>query len=283
MDLNIAFSQSTQPLTLTSTDDSLEDGFTLFCAIATTTCEAFEDVPLEIKESGSHSSTKLSRPTKSNSEQVEPLIKRSRTVSAQPTKRLRLDIGGSQAVAVVRSSNIAIARTSQAGQEPALPSLQQAYDNSQPRLEGGGGTMEDPSDAPFPPLTQSRMTQQEVLDMSGLGDLQMDDLVDELDRAEEEEEMNGLILGGIDPINGISDLPDLGGGGEDERMFRPDLTVFEEKDFTQPQPPASASDKLEGLEDLNPDEYDEMPPSQREPIAREVRRLLAPGRILMSS
>ncbi|WWC73450.1 uncharacterized protein I206_107420 [Kwoniella pini CBS 10737] len=58
--LNVSFSEPGQPLTLTSLDTEFKD-FTIFCAIATTACEAFKDIrspSIEIKRSSSDGSTR---------------------------------------------------------------------------------------------------------------------------------------------------------------------------------------------------------------------------------
>ncbi|WVF68677.1 hypothetical protein IAT40_003449 [Kwoniella sp. CBS 6097] len=104
--LNISFSEPGQPLTLTSLESEFED-FSIFCAIATTVCEAFIDVrgpgpQIDIKRSSSGlaRSRNASQATSngagtgdSNSRAESPAFKRrSSEVSSQSRKRSTLSL-----------------------------------------------------------------------------------------------------------------------------------------------------------------------------------------------
>lgn len=154
----------------------------------------------------------------------------------------------------------------------------------------GAGPSNDVDDPPFPPLTQTQkvfMTQKEALDMSGYGDLDADDLMGALDDAEEEEEMEGLDLGGIEP--GKEDEVDEKGadGGEGDqtdggRLFVPDQGIL---DGTPPDdPPQDEPGDIEAEPPFDPraapddelmeDDDVELPASQRAPSDQAVNRRL---------
>ncbi|WVQ96212.1 hypothetical protein IAU59_003316 [Kwoniella sp. CBS 9459] len=102
--LNISFSEPGQPLTLTSLDKEFED-FSIFCAIATTICEAFTDVrgagpQMEIKRSSSSLARSRNPSQASNTgtgrgdgRAESPAIKRrSSEISSQSRKRSTLSL-----------------------------------------------------------------------------------------------------------------------------------------------------------------------------------------------
>ena len=279
--LTIAFSEATQPLTLTSTDDNAEDGFTIFCAIATTTSDAFADV----RHTASNSVSAVGpdrKVTRTPSAVDQPTgSRRNRPSSEQPRKRPSLDFGGNLPAAVVVNSAPAIPRTGRMQEPLFLPSADKESDSQAP----DAGPSDYGETVPFPPLSQKiRMSQKEVMEASGLGDLGSDELFNELDDAEEEEERLGIGMGGIDTTGGdeegtASRTFPLGETGA-ESMIQRDLPTLDH-DAVDEDP---LEERLGVTEDneLEADDTQELPPSQSEPNHREVCRINHPERVLMT-
>jgi len=320
--LTIAFSEATQPLTLTSTEETSEDGFAIFCAIATTTSDAFDPPRCKVQiRSGSSSERKVTR-SLSESDGNGP----KRQMSEQPKKKTRLDFGGSQRAAVVVNSapattsnggrdlrfflpsgrwNVAGSQTREAGPsgnqtedagpsgsqvEGAGPSWNQTEGAGQrgSQTEGAGPSMSQ-SDIPFPPKSQRfRMTQQEMLDLSGFQGVRPEDLVDEMDYAEEEEERQGIGIDGSQR-EGDENRPPVEMSQGESRLFEPDLTILvaDERDvprMERSEEPmqderARAVDEESGLDDWE----ELMPLTQASADEREVSLLSQSLRVFIAS
>ena len=186
----IAYSEATQPLTLTSISESPDsvnstDDFEIFCAIATTTCEAFASVPTLTASGSDRKPTRTpseSRAGPSRSDDTDltrdddqpgpnrvngttpsresPMMgdtdpSRARSMSVNPKgKRARLDMttqeGSSRRVTVIMGSSQAVKED---GDEPPSQSSQRV-----------------------------QMTQKELLEFSGLGDMEgLEEMMDEDD------------------------------------------------------------------------------------------------------
>ena len=270
--LAIAFSEATQPLTLTSNDDNAEDGFTIFCAIATTTSDAFADV----RDTSSNSISALGpdrKVTRAPSTSDQPTsIRRNRPSSEQPRKRASLDFGGKLPAAMVVTSAPDIARTSRAQEPLFLPGADEVSDlqahDAGPSIDGESRV--------FPPLSQKvRMSQKEVMEASGLGDLGSDELLNELDDAEEEEERQGIGMGGIDTIGGheegnVNQTSQRRETGE-ERVSHQNLQGIDED--VVDDVPLEERLRVTEEDEFEPDDTQELPPSQSQPNRREVCRL----------
>ncbi|ORX37984.1 Rad9-domain-containing protein [Kockovaella imperatae] len=180
--LNIAFSEASQPVTLNSafSDDQGSQGdFSIFCAIATTTCEAFKDVATSGTDGDRKPSTTPSQPPARTSSSASGLEmghsrgvngtatdapSRSNSVSQQKTKRSRLEMSSGQ-----RAEDVSVVFNSM--RDPM------SFQRDGDRDQSGGSQL--------PGSQRVVMSQQELLEISGLGD--MDTLAQELDQAEDED------------------------------------------------------------------------------------------------
>jgi len=305
--MTIAYSEATQPLTLTSNDDTSEFGFTVFCAIATTTSTAFDDDVPPKPGSGSDRKPAASRSTRGTAS-----AKRSESVSGQPsqnrsepTKKPRLSLGpdahkqssvvysapgttrlreslllpsesqdesGSQTSQSYEASRGQRGETgSQAGRDRSNSQLERTPGS---QTEGAGPSKcSEEADPPLPRTSQRiTMTQQEIMALSGMGDMNTEDLFTALDDAEEDDEMQGIKY----------DSP--GRGGDEEniplqasetvgRVSEPDLSIFDQR--KQQSPTSEIRDDTvdeEGEaaqeEVFEPDASEEMPSTQKS--GREV-------------
>lgn len=175
MDLDIFFSEATQPLTITSKffggdrHGNEAELFNIFCAIATSSCEAFTTVTASASANGRQA--KRSESVRNGGQPSAPGSARSRSIqassrgSARPRPSLSLSARpGSQAPNPNAMVTVVAAAPSQALSQ-ALP---QAEDK-------------EPLFQPAPSQQSVRMTQQEVLDMAGVGDLDLEALMDDAD------------------------------------------------------------------------------------------------------
>ncbi|WWD20083.1 hypothetical protein CI109_104557 [Kwoniella shandongensis] len=219
--LNVSFSSATQPLTLTSLMEELEE-FSIFCAIATTSCEAFTDVrqsSVDIKRSRS-TDTPLrggdgpqppgSGAGRSRRGSEVPSQRRSRSSLSFSTGEQEggamatVHISGGSLAAMASSSAPVRALPSNSGQPRQISAMVDQTGNEDEARGASPGRDTSPvkeglffptsqpnhsQGSPPPELpanTQTiRMTQEEVLAAAGLGDIDLDE---ELENAEEEDE-----------------------------------------------------------------------------------------------
>jgi len=226
--LAIAYSVPAQPLTITSAPDDDEQNdasdlkYEVFCAIATTPCEAFADV-VERKPSTSAAGSSVARGSASVSNshstpQVNASGKRKRTTLSMSSERA----GGY--VTVIRNSVVEDTTSGEGDTEPLFLSNSQEAPGSQ--MNGS---------------QRIRMSQQEALEMAGLGDMDEDELMgaieagEDEDMQEEEERERRQILaaqGGAEldgTLAGISSIRGGPGRGEAEISgldFEPDSDIF---------------------------------------------------------
>lgn len=167
MDLDIMFSESTQPLTMSSSYIGLDrysnetQLFTISCIIATTTCETFASVPVAAPANGSRDQRSASVTVKTDPSQV-------------PGSRRR---DGFRSASRPRAS---LSMTAQPNtRAPSMVTV----------VGGGEGLLSqsrinEPLFMPGPSQGSVRMSQAEVLEMAGVTE---DDLTALLDDAEEDE------------------------------------------------------------------------------------------------
>ncbi|ORY34976.1 Rad9-domain-containing protein [Naematelia encephala] len=287
--LTIAFSRPTQPLTLTYNpqidEEGSEDAFSIFCAIATTSCDAFDAIKegSEAKPTRSTSITSdtASRPRASASEQPRKRARLSMAPASQPTRVM----SQREQVNVVVNSAPARVNAAEDHQREGLflPGASQGAPASQ---------QQEDETMLFPQTTQSRrMTQQEVLEVSGLGELDAAELLDEMDDLQDEEEREEMRLRGENEDNAADEnIPPqqvLSGvrhesatvfqeGVSDELHFEPDYTIFnnlqgaEQDDTSAPvtaqgdiSAPGAPIQQTEQLEDeIDEDDTLDLPPTQ---------------------
>lgn len=213
--LMVAFSEPTQPLTLTSeTYDDLErEPFEIFCAIATTTCDQFtsvrtaSDPPANGTRSGStpaaSSSRGLSRERSttalgdSNEGEGDGRNVRRRSNSERPATGSRARLSMSNRPTHI-SNSVPTTTTEQTKSRTT---------SNDPRANGGGqqreplflpaGSQNDPShetdaqaEAGPSHSQQPRLSQAEVEAMSGLGDL--DEMMEAMDDEQHQEELEEI-------------------------------------------------------------------------------------------
>lgn len=257
----MAFSEAGQPLTITNLENELEY-IQLFCAIATRECYAFADTTLPGQDSSARTRTAQ--------------IPKSRAATAQQPEASNAAIPSSKQRSEERSQRKGPSRltlTAQPTDEGKLVTVylpeirhtqkqlsQRTSDHIHPRAEGAASASpssrrgdQEPLFLPqsqdagspetLPPQSQRhatqsgvRMTQREVLEYAGLGDVNMDELGEELDFEEEE---------GVRASSQLDDRVKASGNSahqetEDETGRRQDVyahrsantTGAEENDFT---------------------------------------------------
>ncbi|KAK8849459.1 hypothetical protein IAR55_004792 [Kwoniella newhampshirensis] len=222
--LNVAFSMATQPLTLTSLTNELEE-FSIFCAIATTSCDAFVDVrqsSVDLKRSrssdtlvrGDGPQPSAGNGTGRNRGASAALSQKRNRSSLSFVTETRQDGDGMTTVFVGGASQSGVnASPPVAAQASRLGSRHQRQASEDVTMDDDEGTNDhDPhprhplgeKEPLFMPQSQQphsqrspsplraaaasqmvRMTQEEALNAAGLGDI---DLEEELDNAEEEDE-----------------------------------------------------------------------------------------------
>ena len=187
--LSIAFSEASQPVTVTSRlespDEDAQGDFEIFCAIATTICDAFKDdpkngaerkptmTPSEVSGSGrpsvgkainSDRSKTTSNGTAANGAEAGDAgdQRRSRSESSAPQKKQRTKLN--------MMSNSAA--NSQRDQPATVHALFGSQSHSGEHGDGVPGSSQ-----------RRQMTQQEVLESSGFGDMNAEDLMDGMDDA----------------------------------------------------------------------------------------------------
>lgn len=105
-----------------------------------------------------------------------------------------------------------------------------------------------------------------MLDISGLGDLGPEELLNELDDAEEDEELHGLDLGGIERTTEEQHEEDTVETGK-ERMFEPDQTILDGEGWEDRSEDVgnelTGADKAELKHYEESGAYEELPPSQQ--------------------
>lgn len=265
INLNMAFSEAGQPLTITNLENELEY-IELFCAIATRECYAFADIMLPGQESSAHTrNAQISKSRTATAQQPEggnafpPSSRRKReeqsqrkgpsrlTLTAQPTDEERLvtvylpENGHAQKQLSQRASDHIHPHAE--GAASASPSSRRNTDHEPlflPQSQDAG------SPETLPPQSQRqatqsgvRMTQREVLEYAGLGDVNMDELGEELDfEEEEEEEVRASQLG--DRVKPWGNSASAHQKTKDETVRRQDVSTHrsanttgaEESDFT---------------------------------------------------
>lgn len=261
INLNMAFSEAGQPLTITNLENELEY-IELFCAIATRECYAFADITLPGQESSAHTrDAHLSRNRTATAQQSEagnataPSSRRrtedqsqrkgpSRlTLTAQPTEEERLvtvylpGISQSQKPLFQRTSD----RIHPYAKEAASAPPPSKHDGDQEPLflpqSQNAGSPETllPQSQRYATQSGVRMTQREVLEYAGLGDVNMDELGEELD-VEEEEELRASQLGDRAKASGNLEHQET----EEQTVGRQDVSIYrsvnttdaDESDFT---------------------------------------------------
>ncbi|ODO00625.1 hypothetical protein L198_02945 [Cryptococcus wingfieldii CBS 7118] len=205
--LNVSFSTADQPLTLTNLEDELED-LTIFCAVATSKEEeAFAGVHLahEIEPPRAASREQSMNRGTARSAQVEvggPAgsgASSARRKGAGTQRRPKLSLSASKPVekeeerlvTVYLPSRAAASQSHSQVNPRASASPQKSRSNDQEPLFLPLSQDRSPPPDAGPSNTQFggvRMTQQEVLDYAGLGDIDMDELGDMMNDEEEEEE-----------------------------------------------------------------------------------------------
>ena len=223
--LAVAYSVPSQPLTITSAPDDDEPDnisdlkYEVFCAIATTACEAFAEV-VERKPSTSAAGSTVPRGSgsvsNSHSASQANQNKRKRTTLSMSSER------AGQYATVIRNS-VSDDTSGQGNTEPLFLSNSQEAPASQMASQ------------------QIRMSQQEVLEMAGLGDMDEDELMgaieagEEEDMQEEEEQdrrdrlaaQDGAEMDGtLDGIASIRGRPDNGEAEISGLDFEPDSDIF---------------------------------------------------------
>lgn len=177
MDLDIRFSEASQPLTLSSMyigDDRYNNEATLFeifCAIATTKCDAFNDQLTQKKEAAA-----APQSTSASTRQPSIASSRERTASVQAPANGSVDPRSRRASATPLrpsgSNRPSRLRASLSMTSEAPRAATQAQADPEPLFQSGG--------------SQSiRLTQEEVLEMAGLNFEDMDMAMDDADLDDE--------------------------------------------------------------------------------------------------
>ncbi|OCF61730.1 hypothetical protein L486_01390 [Kwoniella mangroviensis CBS 10435] len=199
--LNVSFSEPGQPLTLTSLDEEFKD-FSIFCAIATTSCEVFKDVrspSVEIKRSNSDAPPGPPPPSHgrnlSSSSSSSGRKRRGSETPSQFRKKSSLNLTAAQEP----TSTVYLAQS--AAQRNAKAQDDGQMDIDHPPSQNGNmdqealflpGASQAPVSPDHPPRSQAiRMSQAEILEHAGLGDMNLEeelDLADLDDEREMEEE-----------------------------------------------------------------------------------------------
>ena len=268
--LTVAFSEATQPLTLTGTVDTADDGFTIFCAIATTTSTAFDDEEAALK-SGSErkpprSTTNQRSDSGQNASHERPSSNRVQPERPRSAKRLEFGRASQQAAVILNSASVATRGRVSSLFLPGGSS--QGPSGSQ--TDGVGPSRETASpESQMPSSTQKvRMSQKEVMDVSGFGDVDPEKLWEELDDAEEEEEMQGKGFGDVDQERDQAlakgNAQTLSDGGEG-RAFEPAPDILEMNDRSVlPEETMDIDGEEAQQEQEDFDSSDEIPSSQRD-------------------
>ena len=217
--LDMAFSEPTQPWTLTSDPRVSESDtyFTIFAAIATTSCDAFasvntgtEGVPLKRSRSSTTDPPELNgadqwsnghggheEPSRSRARfSSEPGRSRSRLSFTPDPKRPAVVVNSvSTSSSQLQNAEAGPSRNSQALFLPAGSQTEEEHPSTsqilREALDGAGSQRYVLGEVPVSPPTPSQrvhMSQQEVLEQAGMGDVDIHHLIDDLDDLEEEEE-----------------------------------------------------------------------------------------------
>ncbi|WWC93071.1 uncharacterized protein L201_008036 [Kwoniella dendrophila CBS 6074] len=215
--LNVSFSEPGQPLTLTSLDQEFED-FSIFCAIATTACEAFNDVrsnsvepkrsnsdlpPAPLRQPALSNSTTSARNQSQTSTTSSSRKRKGSETPSQSRKRSTLHLTPQQEP----MSNVYYASSSHQHNGAPLGSRQHEEEMEVDRPNHVSPSHQDGPEALFfaasqrnddedtqnqqvsPRRTQSvRMSQAELLQQAGLDDLNLEHELEAAD-AEDEREM----------------------------------------------------------------------------------------------
>ncbi|WVQ79514.1 hypothetical protein IAT38_001613 [Cryptococcus sp. DSM 104549] len=203
--LNVCFSKPGQPLTLTTMENELED-ISLCAVISTVTSEVFKDVlipgqiPAQDRDARSRSQTATAEPGEPNASARRSKVTSQRLskleFSVKPSPRDAMvtvylpqnDNNASQGFQRAPSSSAPRHMQDPTGSQRAASAPPSARPGNQEPLFFPGSQDDLDNDAP-PSQGQRqpvRMTQQEVLELAGLGDMDLDELGDELDLEEEE-------------------------------------------------------------------------------------------------
>ncbi|WVO13678.1 hypothetical protein L204_101299 [Cryptococcus depauperatus] len=217
--LNICFSEAGQPLTLTNLEDDLED-LTIFCAIATRECLAFSDLHLPYETVGTTASTRSRAGSKApgRAEIAQPkstAVESSTRASGKRREGQRKASKLSLYTKEPEEERMVTVYLTQSGSQlskaqhheeprdvpsivqPQLPApvttVSQSTTNRprgrEPLFFPNSQDQASPEPELQPPTSSQagiRMTQQELLQYAGLGDVDMNELGEELDMEEEE-------------------------------------------------------------------------------------------------
>lgn len=272
IDVSGAFSTAGQPLTLTSDPENEEsESFDIFCAIATTVSDAFggEDAPngpaapaaqrAESERSDKRSRTESTTNGRDGSERPEAQPRQSSTTpTSRKPSRLGFSAAPSQTTGGIFRSSLPAQSQQRREEALFLPS------GSQEEEDAAFSAQISASQAAVP---GQRLTQAEIEQMTGLGDL--DQLADDLDMAEEEELRASQQQGNMDhhdyiPGETTTEGDTMGGPvfRAGESMFQPDETVLfgEERDegghSAAPTPPEEEEDEeMDEDEGMAPTQY----------------------------
>ncbi|WWD04096.1 hypothetical protein V865_002161 [Kwoniella europaea PYCC6329] len=195
--LNVSFSEPGQPLTLTSLDEEFGE-FSIFCAIATTSCEVFKDVrspSVEIKRSNSDAPPGPPPPSHgrnlSSSSSSSGRKRKGSETPSQFKKKSSLNLTAAQEpMSTVYLAHSAVQRNTKAqddGQMDIDPPLSQNGNADQEALFLPGAS-QVPGSPEQPPRSQAiRMSQAEILEHAGLGDMNLEEELDLADLDDEKE------------------------------------------------------------------------------------------------
>lgn len=206
IDLTVAFSESTQPLTMVYTSGE-EDDFDIFCAIATTTCDAF---PVDLGKAGVNAPPPNgldSKPRRMISDLTEDgYPKRDGAEEAEGSAKRRRASGTPRRSGTAQLGFTPNARAASAQPQIALNSVPPSRVGSSADQGGDpgggeetalflpGGSQEDQHDEAPPARSQAAtqrqvLTQQELLKLSGLAESEqeLEALADYMEDGEDEE------------------------------------------------------------------------------------------------
>ncbi|WVW86639.1 hypothetical protein I302_108692 [Kwoniella bestiolae CBS 10118] len=205
--LNVSFSEPGQPLTLTSLDEEFED-FSIFCAIATTACEAFKDIrspSVEIKRSSSDAPAPPPPPSTygrnlSSSSSSSGRKRKGSETPSQSRKRSSLNLTAAQEpMSTFYLASSAIQRNASAGPSNARHQDDDHMevdhpDHISPSQNGDKEALFLPGasqnhGSPEQPLRSQaiKISQAEILEHAGLSDMNLEEELDMADLDDERE------------------------------------------------------------------------------------------------
>ena len=299
--LTIAFSTPGQPLTITSAMENAPH-FDMFCAIATTSCEAFANVTL--------AEEKERQDTKSRTGSVDPSgsvgregtqIKPSSSLGVTRKQRQPMSLSMSKerlgptasAVLNVAGGETSARHPNEDISEPLFMPGPSQSDSQQNMSDGSmGGHDLDNTDLPPPSASQTRLVRlsgREMLDVSGMADVDMDQILGELDDADEEDQQEfantqqrveaqeGAVMD--QTIDGIPGIPRVPGVGESMSLdgldFHPDDSVFAQGELQEKPHSPRKDDRARNEGGKNLDDDDRSSPVRGAKREEELEEELA--------